>query len=500
MMLAVQNIPLYVIMLFLSGGVICCALTPRWAKWYTLLLHLAVTMMLLSLLGFVLQSGDSYVYCMGHVGAPWGNELRVGTLEALMAVAFTGVCMLSLLGGMGHIFHDCERGKAGRYFAVVNLLMSSMMALLFTNDLFTAYVFIEINTIASCALVMVRSTTGKTLASTAQYLIMSLLGSGLFLIALGMLYALTGHLLMENIASSVSLLFASGSYMVPLTVIIGLFTISLAIKSALFPFHTWLPDAHGCATAASSAILSGIVIKGYILLLIKLICRVITPPVVAESMVLNAVFVLGAAAMIIGSLEAMREKNLKRMLAFSSVSQVGYIFLAIGLGSKAGFAAACVQMLAHAFTKPMLFIAAGGLMDVSGGSRQMEALRGAAWRDRVGGISFLLGSLSMIGIPLTSGFVAKLYLSTSAVEGGGYKSYISVIVIIISTLLNAMYYIPALGNLYSRGGMDDSLHKRLYRWDYCVASAAFVMLNLILGLFSDNFIGAIFSGLDMFGV
>ena len=210
---------------------------------------------------------------MGHYPAPWGNEIRAGVLEALMALCFSVVMIFSLLGGMKHIFHDVEEAKLNLYFIMMDLLMSSLLALIYTNDLFTAYVFIEINTISACAIVMIKN-TGRTIVAATRYLIMSLLGSGLFLIGITLIYDLTGHLLMSNIKESMAALHASGAYILPITVTIGLISTGMAIKSALFPFHSWLPDAHGSAVTSSSAILSGLVLKGYIILLIKIFYRV----------------------------------------------------------------------------------------------------------------------------------------------------------------------------------------------------------------------------------
>ena len=498
----VQNFPLFAILLYLSGGVICTVLKPKGAKWYTLFLNTLIAGMMTLLLLFTLRTGESYVYIMGHFSAPWGNEIRIGTLEAFLAASFCAVTVLTLMGGMEHIFEDVEAGKSNLYFSIVNLLMSSMLALIFTNDLFTAYVFVEINTIASCALVMLRYRSGKTLVATAHYLIMSLLGSGLFLIGISMLYDLTGHLLMENIAEGVQLLFATGNYTFPLTVIIGLFGIGMAVKSALWPFSFWLPGAHGNATASSSAILSGLVLKGYIILLVKIFYRVIGLNVIAENHITNVLFLFGAAAMIIGSLHAVRERDLKRMLAFSSVAQIGYVYLGIGIGTHAGMVAACAQIFIHAITKTMLFCSAGGFMSVSGGSKKMEDLKGAGFRDPLGGIAFGVGALSMIGIPLFSGFITKIYLATAAIEVMSSRSYVgavAVIAIVISTLLNAMYYIPALLNLFTirkDGKFKDCRAK--YHWEYVTALVAFIILNLGCGLFSDKIIVLIEKGLSMF--
>lgn len=496
----VQNFPFFAIMLYLASGVICSVLKPKAAKWYCLILNAVVTVLMLATLAFTIEYGESYVYYMGHFPAPWGNEIRIGALEAVMASCFAGVMLLSLLGGMEHIFEDCEPQKVNIYFTVICLLMSSLMALVFTNDLFTAYVFVEINTIASCALVMLKYTSGRPLIATTRYMIMSLLGSGLFLIGISILYAISGHLLMEPIYDAVQALARTGNYTFPLMVIIGLFAVGMAIKSALFPFHAWLPDAHGSATSTSSAVLSGLVLKGYIILLIKIFYRVIGVEIIHATHVSDVLFVFGAAAMIMGSLRAWQERDLKRMLAFSSVAQIGYIFLGIGMGSEAGMVAACVQILVHAFTKPMLFCAAGGFMGVSGGSKKMEALTGAGYRDPLGAAAFVVGSMSMIGIPFFAGFVTKLELTSAVIAANGIRFYAGLAVIAVSTLLNALYYIPVIGNLFTRRSDDRFADVKVhYHWEYVVAMVVFIGLNVWMGVGSDGLVSAIQLGLRMFG-
>ncbi|MBR1659055.1 MAG: sodium:proton antiporter, partial [Oscillospiraceae bacterium] len=240
-MAAVQNFPFFVIMLYLTGGVVCSVLRARAAARYCLALNAVSAGMMAMTLAWTLRSGTSYVYLMGHFPAPWGNELRVGPLETLLALCFCGVMLLTLMGGMEHIFEDCEPEKINLYFGAVSLLMSSIVAILFTNDLFTAYVFIEISSITSCAVIAVNYKNGAALVATTRYRIMGLLGSGVFLIGIAMLYDLTGHLLLENLGAAVKAVNRDASAVFPLTIIIGLFSVGMGVKSALFPFHTWLP-------------------------------------------------------------------------------------------------------------------------------------------------------------------------------------------------------------------------------------------------------------------
>lgn len=496
----VQNFPLFAIMLYLAGGVSCCVLKAKASKWVCLALNTVVTVLMMFTLIFTVRTGESYVFKMGHFPAPWGNEIRIGPLEALMAFTMSFVMLLTLLGGMRHIFEDCENGKISLYFTVSNLLMVSLIALIFTNDLFTGYVFVEINTLASCALVMLNYKSGKALVATARYLMMSLLGSGLFLMGIIILYGITGHLLMEPMGQSIKELMQNGEYHLPLIMTFGLFAVGLALKSALWPFSAWLPDAHSSATASSSGILSGLVLKGYIFLLIKLIMRVIGLDAIRDSGVDDVLFLFGAGAMIIASVYALREKNIKRMLAYSSIAQVGYIYLGIGLGTQAGLMAACVQVVVHAATKPMLFCASGGLMDVSGGKKDFESLQGAGRLNPVAGAAFAVGSLSMVGIPLFAGFITKMELAQGALGNTSMKCWIAMIALVISTVLNALYYLPALSVLFSRRKQENVCSaKQKPDAMFIVSMLIFIALNFFIGIFSDNFTQVIRTGISLLG-
>ncbi len=502
----VQNFPLFCIILMLFSGVICSVLSAKTARNLCIVAVAAVGVMNACVLQFVCRTGHAYIYKMGHFPAPWGNEIRIGVLEALLAIVFSIVMILSLLGGLKHIFEDVEDTKINLYFLMVNLLFCSMLALIYTNDLFTGYVFVEINTIAACAIVMLRNAK-ETLVATARYLVLSLLGSGMFLLGICILYDITGHLLMSDIHQSVAALAADRRYTLPLEVVIALFCVGMATKSALFPFHSWLPDAHGSATTSSSSILSGLVLKGYIILLIKIMYRVIGLDIFRTSKAINVLFVLGCSAMIAGSLSALREKNIKRMIAFSSVAQIGYIYLGIGLGTNVGIAAAFFQIIAHALTKPMLFSAAGGFMEVSGGSRNFAYLYGAARRNLLAGIGFVTGSLSMIGIPLFAGFISKYYLASAAASGStvgsGRRMYIALAVLAISTLLNALYYIPAIMVLFAGKGAETEERRIVFVPDktdhaFILAMILFIGLNLAAGCCSTPLMNLITQGIRMF--
>ena len=213
---------------------------------------------------------------MGHYPHPWGNELRFGRLEPLYGAAFSAVMLLCILGGKKQLAHDLQPSKQNLYYVLCDLVLTALLARAFANDVVTGYVFIGICTLASCGLLMIRQ-LGRTTLASVRYMIFSLLGSGLFLLGIVMLYEMTGHLLMPNLRETIAQLWQSGRYHTALTASICLITIGLAVKSGLFPFHFWMPDTYGCATPCSSGILSGLVSKGYIFLLLKLIFNLLNP-------------------------------------------------------------------------------------------------------------------------------------------------------------------------------------------------------------------------------
>lgn len=494
----VQNFPFFSIIIAMFSGILSSVLTGKKARNLSVAAILVTTAMSGAVLLFCLRTGESYPYMMGHFPAPWGNEIRVGVLEGLTAFLFGIVMLLAVVGGMDHTFEDVEGTKINLFFIMIDLMLSSLLALIYTNDLFTAYVFVEINTIAGCGLIMIRQ-KGRSLSAAIRYMIMSQLGSGLFLIGLSLLYDVTGHLLMGPAREAVAVIEAAGSYEIPMLVILSVISVGLAIKSGLYPFHTWIPDTYGYATPTASAILSGLVSKGYIFLLIKIFYRVLGRENVIASQIVNVLFLFGLAGMIMGSLHAIMEKDTRRMIAFSSVAQIGYIYMGIGLGTQAGVVAAIFHMFTHSATKALLFISAVGLYEVSGEKKDYKSLRGAGYRNPLAGIGFTVGALSMVGFPMLSGFISKLLFATSALQSP-HKMLVTLIALAVSTVLNAIYFLRLVITLYSRRGEGEAAQTGIRRssWKLRTAVLCFILLNLILGLKSQPVVQAISDGLAMF--
>lgn len=492
-----RNFPCFSLILSMGAAIVSSGLSGKLARRLNTVLLMIITLLSAGTLYLTFTTDTSYVYKMGRFSAPWGNEIRFGNLEAFMALFFCIVMLLSIWGGKKHLIEEISSFKENLYYVLLNLLMSSLLALIYTNDLFTAYVFVEINTIAACGLIMIRE-NGHTLEAATRYMLMSLIGSGLLLFGLCILYDITGHLLMSNIKEQVSVLMETGEYQLPLTVAILFIGVGLAVKSALFPFHAWLPDAYGYSTASSAAILSSLVSKGYIFLLIKVFYRVIGFEVIRQSEFINVLFIFGLAGMIFGSLSAIQENDIRRMIAFSSVAQIGYIYMGFGLGTEIGMVASVYHILSHAATKSMLFIAAVGLTDASGQSKKFIDLTGAGYRNVTAGLTFTIGSLSMVGVPLFSGFISKILFAQACV-GHAYKMMPTLICLAISTILNAIYFMKTVVRIYTPVKSEYAPLSWKKDISYAAVCILFILMNVLLGMNSEPVVELIRSGIRMFG-
>ncbi|MBQ7485886.1 MAG: sodium:proton antiporter, partial [Clostridia bacterium] len=231
MMTLIRNFPAFSILLTLICAVITSVLRRRSASVLTLLMILVnLTLNSLTMLD-VLRTGDSYVYYMGHFPAPWGNEIRAGIFETVTMTVLLLVILLSFIGGYRRSTEQVEPSKYNLFCVMIDLSMLALLALVYTNDIFTAYVFIEISTLSAAGLIMSRQ-TGRSLVAGARYMIMNLMGSSLFLLGIVILYSITGHLLMTPIHEAVAALAENGEYRIPLDVVVALISVGLGMKSA----------------------------------------------------------------------------------------------------------------------------------------------------------------------------------------------------------------------------------------------------------------------------
>ena len=491
-----RNTPILLILLPLGLSSLIAALKGKVSRILMQAVNAICVFLCAWLLYEICQSSAPLVIKMGEVGSPFGNELFVSRTEAVVALAFDILTLLSLMAGRHVISADVNERRLNLFYTVCSLLLAALNALTFTNDIFSGYVFLEITTIAAGALIFVRSRRGALLAAM-RYMIMNLLGSGLFLMGVSILYSLSVELLFPALNQKLTLVEIQGKYTGALFMGLTLITLGLGMKSALFPFHTWLPNAYSLATPAASSLLSSLVSKAYIFLYIKIVLRATGLTVFKDSGAADILKVYATLAIVMGSVDAIQQHNVRRMISYSSVSQIGYIFLAVSLATREALAAAIFQIFAHSAAKAMLFPAVDRLVHVSGDRENFRDLRGSGYRAPLAGLAFTVGAFSIVGLPLLGGFSAKVYIANAAFHAGGARPYIVLAAFAVSTILNIIYFLRTVVTIYRKSDRQPNAGHIARIFTFDAAIGCFLLINLYLGVGAGRVMALLQSGISL---
>ena len=343
------------------------------------------------------------------------GELALRPPEALLALVFSVVMILSLCAGAEDIRRDVRADRQGSYCVLMQLLFGALLAMIYTDDLFTAYVFIEIAAVTACMAVVAKE-SGRSVVSAIRYLIFSCLGSGLVLLGIALLYCITGQLLFSSLEQAVMELVASRTYTLPLVVSALLMTLGLSIKKcpvSLPRLAARCPrQRHHCLQRG--AVWSGA--QGLPHYSPETHPASVRPVSAGHHLHGRSAVSPGSDgyALCLGGRSAPGGGQEHDRLLLSA--QISYIFLGLGLGTDAGLIAACYQILAHAMTKSMIFSGAGAMIRASNRGHYWSQLRGAAGGHLLGGLAFTVGGLSLCGLPLLAGFSAKYCLAIAALD------------------------------------------------------------------------------------
>jgi multicomponent Na+:H+ antiporter subunit D len=444
-------------------------LLPRFALRIGLL---AAFLMPLPVLGALLQAHafGSVVYSLGGWQAPLGITLRLdGPAAVLLAVTALVGLVISLYAGGYFSSALNEDGKSRYFWPLWLFLWGSFNALFISRDLFNLYVTLELITLSSVALTAL---TGGTAALTAamRYLLSGLLGSLAYLLGVALLYGaygtvdltLLGELISDNGLSRVAL---------------ALMVSGLLLKTALFPLHFWLPPAHSMAPAPVSALLSALVVKASYLILLRLWYEVF--PAVTTFGMAQLLGALGAAAILWGSLMALRQERLKLLVAYSTVAQLGYLFLlfplAQGEAVATAWAGAIFFVLAHACGKAAMFLMAGTIHHTAGHDR-IAHLAGAGGPLGVQVVVFALAAVTIIGLPPSGGFMAKWLLLNAAIVTGQWWY---LVVMALGSLLAGAYVVRVLAWAFLGVQRDSYPHQPwVMKWPPLVLALTALLLGL----------------------
>jgi multicomponent Na+:H+ antiporter subunit D len=345
-------------------------------------------------------------YAVGGWPPPWGIEVVLDPLSGFVAVTVAGVATLALVAGRAGA-RAAFPGAEPTYYALALLLVTGLLGMIVSGDVFNVFVFLEVASIASYALVA--GAGGAALAAAFRYVVLGTVGASFYLLGVGFLYAATGTLNMADLGERVRPLghapLVDGG--------LAFLAIGLAVKMGLFPFHGWLPDAYMRAPAPAAPLLASVATKAPIYVLARMLLYVVRP----EGLAIGGILAwAGGAAILAGGVLALRQPDARRLLAYSSVSQVGYMALGLGLANRPALAGAYLHVLNHALMKAALFagLAAAALQ---GRSMRLPAA-GLGRRMPLTAASAVVAALSMVGIPPAGGFFSKWYLLEGALAAG----------------------------------------------------------------------------------
>ncbi|PKD45138.1 complex I subunit 5 family protein [Rhodohalobacter barkolensis] len=436
----------------------------------------------LSLYGFLsyLQTG-SIRYFFGGWEPPVGIEFVYDGLSGFFILVINTVAFFVLIHSR-HVARTEYPGKEMPYFALAMLALLGFNGMILTGDLFNLYVFLEISSLASYGLIAIGSRPAPFAAF--RYLIIGTAGGTLYLLGVGFLYTVTGTL---NIIDMAAMLpsFATDTSVVAALVFM---VVGIGVKAALFPLHGWLPDSYTFASSSSTALIAPIGTKVAAYILFRIVFYLFGVELTdAVAPITTVIGVLAAIGILYGSIMAIAQTEMKRMLAYSSVSQIGYIIMGLSLANPLGFAGALLHVLNHAVMKACLFLVAGNLRMKEGHSDISKFDDSYRKKYPWTMASFSVAAISMVGLPPLAGFFSKWYLALGTIDN---ENWLFLTVILVSSLLNAVYFFRILEKVYMMNPKKDQKEATDAKKDEVSASMLIPTSVLAIALFVIGFANA----------
>lgn len=429
-MLSAHLPALQVIVPLVSAPVCLLLRNPRHAWAFALAVSWVTLAVAINLAVQVHASGTTS-YALGAWAVPWGIEYRVDMASVLMILIITTIGAIVMPYSWRSIGHEIDKKHLQLFYTCYLLCLTGLLGIVVTGDAFNLFVFLEISSLSSYVLISLGSGR-RALTAALQYLVMGTIGATFILIGIGLLYMMTGTLNMADLSQRLPVNADSRTIRVAFAFV----TVGVSIKLALFPLHLWLPNAYTYAPSVVSAFIAATATKTGIYILLRFFFTVFGISFSFEAMHVGEILMLLASvAILVTSLVAVFQDNVKRMLAYSSIGHIGYMILGIGMATTAGVTAGMVHLFNHAIIKGSLFLAMGCIF-LRLGSVELSDMHGIARQMPWTMAAFVTGGLSLIGIPLTAGFISKWYL-VNAVLSIGYWPL--AVLILVSSLLGLIY-------------------------------------------------------------
>lgn len=437
----ISHLPVLIVVIPLAAAIVApllARLSPRWSHTLTIGTLIGTHICSLLALSRVLTTG-TWHYKMGGWSPPWGIEYVIDPLGGGMAVIVSFFAAVVSVYAGPHLGRT-RSGRIAIYDSLFLLLTAGLLGIVVTGDLFNLYVFLEISSLSAYALLSAGGS--RALVAAFRYLLVGTIAGSFYLLGIGYLYALTGALTMSEVHLGLE------SVAVPsraLAMGVTLVVVGLGIKTALFPLHGWLPDVYTHAPPQVVGFVSAVMTKVSAYALFRILYFVVGGTSVAN----RTLEILGWAAMLAmlaGSAMALLQRDIRRMLAYSSVGQMGYILLGFSLANPMAMIGALLHLVNHAVMKACLFLVVGGISWRTKVSK-ISGLAGMGQRMPLSMAAFSIAALSVVGLPPMGGFFSKWYLVLGAMEEG---AWVFVAALVLSSLLTAGYLFRVIEIIYFR--------------------------------------------------
>ena len=478
--MSAENLPILQVIVPLLAAPVCLLLrngTLAWALatavgWFTL--YAALT-----LLGSV-PEGGLIRYDLGGWEPPWGIEYIVDRLDAYVLVIVAAIGALVLTYARASVAREIQRSQHAAFYAAMLLCFAGLLGIVITGDAFNLFVFLEISSLSSYALISL-GRDRRALTASYQYLIMGTLGATFILIGVGLLYMLTGTLNMLDLAARIPELEGNRTAIAAAAFLV----VGICLKIALFPLHLWLPDAYTYAPSVVTAFLAGTATKVAVYVLLRFLFTVFGFDAPLNEWVGTLLIALALAGVLVASLVAIFQDDVKRIFAYSSVAQIGYIVLGIGFASVTGLTATLVHLFNHAVMKAVLFLALGAVVYRVGGARLAD-MRGLGRSMPLTMAALVAGGLSLIGVPLTAGFISKWYLVLAALEAGWWPI---AVLVLVGSLLAVIYVWRVVETVYMQPRAAGATEVKEVPWHMLLPIWVLVAANVWFGIDTDLTVG-----------
>lgn len=455
---------------------------------------MAVTSICAVLAGMQLMmviDGGVISYELGGWAPPWGIEYRIDSLNAFMALIVAIIAAVTLPYALLSVEKEIPERQVPLFYSAFLLCFTGLLGITQTGDIFNLFVFLEISSLSSYALISL-GRRRQALTSAYQYLIMGTIGATFFLIGVGLIYSETGTLNMMDLAARLPGVADLRTTQTGFAFIM----IGFALKLALFPLHLWLPNAYAYAPSVITVFLAATATKVALYVMLRVLYTIFPEGVVAATPTGDLFILSGMFGIISASVYAVYQANVKRLLAYSSVAQIGYMALGIGLGSATSVMASIVHLFNHALMKGALFMAVGALIYRIGSSR-VENIRGLGRQMPWTFGAIIIGGLSLIGVPGTAGFISKWYLVLAALE---QQIWLVVAVILAGSLIAVVYVGKVIEALYYKPPVEDNISVKEAPILLLLPTWALVLANVYFGLDTGLSVGMAEHAVETLGI